>query len=80
VNTRHLALITLGLALVAAPAAAGPGDAPGDSVYLVGEFVDPVCWYQHGMHGAIQRQCAMVDGRVEQGMASSTSASAGSTR
>lgn len=58
------------LALVIATssvAAAGPGDS--DSLYLVGEFVDPVCVYQHGMQGVAQRVCAMVDGRVEQGMA-----------
>ena len=52
-----------------APAArAGPGDAASDSVYLVGEFVDPVCIYQHGMQGTLQRKCATVTGRVEQGM------------
>lgn len=50
------------------PALAGPGDAGADSVYLVGEFVDPVCIYQHGMQGLLQRKCAMVRGRVEQGM------------
>lgn len=48
-------------------AAAGPADS--DSVYLIGEFVDPVCVYQHGMQGVAQRICAMVDKRVEQGMA-----------
>lgn len=47
---------------------AGPGDAAADSVYLIGEFVDPVCIYQHGMQGVLQRKCAMVRGRVEQGM------------
>jgi putative membrane protein len=57
------------LALAGATAAhAGPGDANADSVYLVGEFVDPVCIFQHGMQGTQQRQCAMVRGRVEQGM------------
>src|SRR5204863_637973 len=29
---------------------------------------DPVCIFQHGMQGTLQRQCAMVTGRVEQGM------------
>jgi putative membrane protein len=48
-------------------AAAGPSDS--DSLYLIGEFVDPVCVYQHGMQGVAQRVCAMVDKRVEQGMA-----------
>jgi hypothetical protein len=47
---------------------AGPGDAGADSVYLVGEFVDPVCIFQHGMQGTLQKQCALVRGRVEQGM------------
>ena len=72
-SSRHTLLVALALASFAAPAAApamaAPGDAPGDSVYLVGEFVDPVCWYQHGMRGVLQRSCAMVDRRVEQGMA-----------
>jgi putative membrane protein len=62
-----IALVAL-LTLVARPASAGPGDAGADSVYLIGEFVDPVCIYQHGMQGVLQRQCAMVRGRVEQGM------------
>src|SRR2546426_2684278 len=44
------------------------GDAGADSVYLVGEFVDPVCIFQHGMQGTLQRQCALVRGRVDQGM------------
>ncbi len=62
-------LITLGfVCALAAPAWAGPGDANPDSIYLVGEFVDPVCIFQHGMQGVAQRQCAMVSGRVEQGM------------
>jgi len=56
------------LACAALPAHAGPGDAASDSVYLVGEFVDPVCIYQHGMQGVLQRTCARVSGRVEQGM------------
>lgn len=51
----------------ASVAAAGPSQS--DSLYLVGEFVDPVCVYQHGMQGVAQRVCAMVDKRVEQGMA-----------
>ena len=55
-------------AVLARPARAGPGDAASDSVYLVGEFVDPVCIFQHGMRGAAQRSCAMVRGRVEQGI------------
>jgi putative membrane protein len=56
------------LALFALPAHAGPGDANSDSIYMVGEFVDPVCIFQHGMQGVAQRQCALVSGRVEQGM------------
>jgi putative membrane protein len=51
----------------ASAAAAGPSSS--DSLYLIGEFVDPVCVYQHGMQGVAQRVCAMVDKRVEQGMA-----------
>jgi len=62
------AFVALVLAAFAAPAHSGPGDANADSVYLVGELVDPVCIYQHGMQGTLQRQCAMVSGRVEQGM------------
>ncbi len=62
-------LLALGAALaIAGPAHAGPGDAGSDSLYMVGEFVDPVCIYQHGMQGAMQRTCALVSGRVEQGM------------
>jgi len=59
----------LGLA-VAPLAHGGPGDVNPDSVYLVGEFVDPVCTFQHGlvMVGKAQRECALVKGRVEQGM------------
>jgi putative membrane protein len=56
------------IALLAAPAHADAGDANPDSVYLVGEFVDPVCYFQHGMQGALQRQCALVPGRTEQGI------------
>jgi putative membrane protein len=56
-----LMLVTSGVA------AAGPSVS--DSLYLVGEFVDPVCVYQHGMQGVAARVCAMVSGRVEQGMA-----------
>ena len=63
-----LAVFALGLLAWAPGAWAGPGDANGDSVYLVGEFVDPVCVFQHGMQGTLQRQCAHVEGRVEQGM------------
>ena len=63
-----LALALVSTLIVARPAHAGPGDAGADSVYLVGEFVDPVCIYQHGMQGILQRKCAMVRGRVEQGM------------
>ena len=65
---RIAAFVLLALALFATPAAAGPGDANADSIYLVGEFVDPVCLFQHGMQGATAKQCAMVSGRVEQGM------------
>ena len=39
-----------------------------DSVYLVGEFVDPVCLFQHGMTGVNQKQCALVRGHVNQGV------------
>ena len=63
-----LAGAALAAALWLAPAWAGPGDASADSVYLIGEFVDPVCIFQHGMQGVLQRKCAMVSGRVEQGM------------
>jgi putative membrane protein len=60
--------LALCLVLASSSAAiAAPGDS--DSLYLVGEFVDPVCVYQHGMQGVAQRICAMVDDRVEQGMA-----------
>jgi putative membrane protein len=63
------ALVLVVAALPAArPALAGPGDAGADSVYLVGEFVDPVCIYQHGMQGTAQKVCATVPGRVDQGM------------
>lgn len=68
---RRLALLAFGLAawmVPATPATAGPGDASSDSVYLIGEFVDPVCLFQHGMRGTMQKQCALVRGRVEQGM------------
>jgi putative membrane protein len=40
-----------------------------DSVLLIGELADPVCAYQHGMFGVDQKACAMVPGRVDQGMA-----------
>jgi len=60
--------LMLPMVAFAIPAHAGPGDANSDSVYLVGEFVDPVCIFQHGMQGIAQKQCAMVSGRVEQGM------------
>jgi putative membrane protein len=60
-----LLLATLGFA---APVRADLGDVNPDSVYLVGEFVDPVCIFQHGMQGVAQKQCALVSGRVEQGM------------
>ena len=53
---------------VATSARADVTFANSDSVYLVGEFVDPVCLFQHNMHGASAKQCAMVRGRVEQGM------------
>src|SRR5262249_49236557 len=58
------------LATFAAPAGAGPGDVNPDSVYLVGEVVDPVCTFQHGllMVGKAQRDCALVRGRVDQGI------------
>jgi len=56
------------LVLLAAPVHADAGDANPDSVYLVGEFVDPVCFFQHGMQGALQRECALVPGRTEQGI------------
>ena len=62
------ALALVSVLALAAPSHAGPGDAAGDSVTLVGEFVDPVCIFQHGMQGALGRQCAMVRGRVNQGM------------
>lgn len=60
-------LIALAFLLVAVPAASA-APAQSDSTYLVGEFVDPVCVFQHGMQGVAQRVCAMVPGRVEQGM------------
>jgi putative membrane protein len=64
---RLITLLVLALTLGVAPvASAAPTDT--DSLYLVGEFVDPVCVFQHGMQGVAQRVCAMVPGRVEQGM------------
>ena len=59
------------LAMLASAARAGPGDVNPDSIYLVGEFVDPVCTFQHGlaMVGKAQRDCALVRGRVDQGIA-----------
>jgi putative membrane protein len=68
---RLAAALAFGVALLAPgapPAHAGPGDISPDSVYLVGEFVDPVCLFQHGMTGEAQRQCARVRGAVGQGM------------
>ncbi|MBI5709035.1 MAG: cytochrome c oxidase assembly protein [Candidatus Eisenbacteria bacterium] len=65
---KTLALVALLLAASAPAARAGPGDVSPDSIYMVGEFVDPVCIFQHGMLGTAQRECAMVRGRVEQGM------------
>src|SRR5262245_61984659 len=62
------ALFVILSACCSRPASAGPGDAASDSVYLVGEFVDPVCIFQHGMQGVAQRNCAAVRGRVDQGM------------
>src|SRR5438552_14397705 len=69
VKMRVLALGLIGLA-VASLARAGPGDVNPDSVYLVGEFVDPVCTFQHGlaMVGKAQRECALVSGRAESGI------------
>ena len=62
-------ILLLLAACVAWPARAhADGTANADSIYLVGEFVDPVCLFQHGMQGTMQKQCAMVNGRVEQGM------------
>lgn len=61
------ALLLLALTL-ASPSHAAPGDAPGDTVTLVGEFVDPVCLFQHGMQGKLGRECALVSGRLEQGI------------
>ncbi|MBI1798286.1 MAG: cytochrome c oxidase assembly protein [Candidatus Eisenbacteria bacterium] len=67
---RAAAALTLALLALVCPSAAhaGPGDANADSIYLVGEFVDPVCLFQHNMHGATAKQCALVRGRIEQGM------------
>src|SRR5438552_7449467 len=63
-------LAALFVVCVAAPphARADGFDLAADSVALVGEFVDPVCIFQHGMHGAASRQCALVRGRLEQGI------------
>lgn len=55
-------------ALFASGRAHADGATSRDSVYLVGEFVDPVCIYQHGMQGVDQKQCATVRGRVNQGI------------
>ncbi len=61
--------LALALSLGTARLARADGVAAGaDSVYLIGEFVDPVCIFQHGMQGVMQRQCAMVPGRVDQGI------------
>lgn len=64
----RLAVLALPALLWSASARAGPGDANADTLYLVGEFADPVCVFQHGMQGTAQKQCALVRGRVEQGM------------
>ena len=63
-----LVIAALLLPGLAGRARADWGDADADSVYLIGEFVDPVCIFQHGMQGTLQRQCALVRGRVDQGM------------
>ena len=67
---RNVANAVLALVCAATLAHAGPDDVNPDSVYLVGEFVDPVCTFQHGlvMLGKAQRDCALVQGRVEQGI------------
>ena len=62
------AAVLLFALILAVPSHAAPGDAPGDTVTLVGEFVDPVCLFQHGMQGKLGRECARVSGRVEQGI------------
>lgn len=68
----RLALALLGAATLLLPAArparADGTDIAPDSVALVGEFVDPVCIFQHGMHGTQSRACALVRGRVDQGV------------
>jgi putative membrane protein len=64
---RWLVLAAL-LCAVLVPAALADAPASRDSVQLVGEFVDPVCFFQHGMLGPAARRCALVSGRVEQGM------------
>jgi len=67
-NVRLLAAaIALSLLLAPRAFADAAGSNP-DSVYLVGEFVDPVCIFQHGMQGVLQRDCARVRGRVDQGI------------
>ncbi len=67
---RPVLAVLLALVACLAPACArADGAANRDSVYLVGEFTDPVCFYQHGMSGVDQRQCALVRGRVNQGIA-----------
>lgn len=63
-----LCLALLMLILSAPRARADATDAGADSVYLVGEFVDPVCSFPHGMEGRMARECALVRGRVEQGI------------
>ena len=65
---KRFALAALAAAALLAPAAARADATSRDSVYLVGEFVDPVCLYQHGMQGVDQRACALMRGRVNQGI------------
>ena len=62
-------VLALLCSLMAPAARADLADANPDSVYLVGEFVDPVCYFQHHMQGAAARQCALVRNRIEQGFA-----------
>ena len=65
---RALLLVVVALLACAPRARADATDAGADSVYLVGEFVDPVCSFPHGMEGRMARECALVRGRVEQGI------------